>query len=70
MESTFAEHNFELKAAIKSAKSTERHHYTEQLIMEKAKVTKMEEENDAQAYLANVIISNPFVSSMPDMNVC
>ena len=31
-ESTFVEHSFILKVAIKSAKSTEQHHYTKRLI--------------------------------------
>ena len=70
MESTVAEHIFELKTTIKSAKSTEHQHYTERLITEKAKMTKMEREVDTQAHLANVSYSNPFVSSMPGMNVC
>ena len=70
MESTVAEYNVEHKAAIKSIKSTEQHHYTERLITEKAKVKKMKKEIDTQAHLSNVSYSNPFISSMPGRNVC
>ena len=68
--STVAEHNFIFKAAIKSAKSTERQHYTERLVTEKAKLTKAKQEIDTYAHLTNVSITNPLVFSKPGMNIC